>query len=554
MLDTGPAIDRIRRTGAVARIRRRDHTLWPHGESGDLGWLDLPESMPPSCPGLSQLASQVAAEGVTRIVLLGMGGSSLAPLALASALGPQPGFPELTVLDSTVPSWVRRVSRSSDPTSTLYVVSSKSGDTTETDALYRHFRDAVETRVGKQNAGSRFVAVTDPGSPLEDLARRNAFRAVFLDPPGVVGRYSALSYFGLVPAALAGLDASKLLQRAARIRLRCGPQTPLEENPGVTLGAAMAHAALNGRDKLTLLPSPSLAAFGLWVEQLVAESTGKQGKGIVPVSGEPLMDARSYAPDRLFVYLRLDGASNADADEGIAALEAAGHPVLRVRLVDAYDLGAEFFRWEFATALAAALLGVYPFNQPDVELTKRNTRKLLAAHAASATPPSEPTPTGPARVTPANAGVQPPPVIPTKAGIHPRLGELLAHAQPGHYLAIMAYVDSTPAVDEAIAALRQAIAERHGIATTMGYGPRFLHSTGQLHKGGPNSGLFLQLTAAHLHDLPIPGTPHTFGALTDLQAQADLAALQSKGRTAVHLHLGANAPSALYALREEVSA
>ena len=505
----------------------RDHTLWRHGESAALGWLDLPESMPQSYLTLSRLPSEAAAEGVTRVVLIGMGGSSLASLALASAFGPQPGFPELTVLDSTVPAWVRRVSSSLDPANTIYVVSSKSGDTTETDALYRHFRHDVKTRVGRQNAGRRFVAVTDSGSPLEELARRDAFRAVFLDPPGVVGRYSALSYFGLVPAALAGLDVPKLLERGASMRLRCGTQTPLEENPGVILGAAMAHAALNGRDKLTLVTSPSIAAFALWVEQLVAESTGKQGTGIIPVTGEPLMDPRSCGPDRLFGYLRLDGDSNAATDEGIAALEAAGHPVLRLRLADAYDMGAEFFRWEFATALAGATLGVYPFDQPDVELTKRNTRELLGGHAASVTPPQPQSPTG--------------------------LNELLAHAQPGRYLAIMAYIDSTPAVDEAMTALRKAIAERYGIATTMGYGPRFLHSTGQLHKGGLDSGLFLQLTAAHHDDLPIPGKPYTFGALTDLQAIADLTALQSRGRTVARVDLGNDPVPAISALREQVA-
>ncbi len=527
MLDTGPAIDRLRRTDAVARAWRRDHSLWRQGESGALGWLDLPESMPPNCPGLSRLASDAAAEGVSRVVLLGMGGSSLAPLALASAFGPQPGFPGLTVLDSTVPSWVGRVSASSDPSGTLYVVSSKSGTTTETDALYRFFRKAVEARVGKQDAGRRFVAVTDPGSPLEKLARADGFRAVFLDPPGVVGRYSALSYFGLVPAALAGIDASRLLERAANMRRRCGAETPLQENPGALLGAAMAHAALEGRDKLTILASPSMSAFGLWVEQLIAESTGKEGRGVVPVAGEPLMDARSYGADRLFAYLRLDGDSNAAADETAAALEAAGHPVLRLRLADAYDLGAEFFRWELAVALAGALLGVYPFDQPDVELTKRNTRDLLAAHAASGAPPGE----------------QP------TAG----LGDLLAQAQPGRYLAIMAYLDSTPAVDEAVDALRAAVTERRGIATTMGYGPRFLHSTGQLHKGGPGSGLFLQLTADHPRDLPVPGSSYTFGTLTGLQAQADLQALRSRGRIAARLHLGSDVIPALRALRGEVA-
>ncbi len=527
MLDTGPTLDRLRRTGAVARTWRRDHSLWRPGESGALAWLDLPESMLPNCAGLSRIASEVAAEGVGRVVLLGMGGSSLAPLALSAAFGPQPGFPELVVLDSTAPDWVGRVSRSSDPGRTLFVVSSKSGETTETDALYRYFRRSVESHVGEENAGGRFVAVTDPGSPLERLARRDRFRAVFLDPPGVVGRYSALSFFGLVPSALSGLDVYKLLERGAGMRRLCGAEAAPEENPGVLLGAAMGHAAMEGRDKLTLVTSPSIAAFGLWVEQLVAESTGKGGGGIVPVTGEPLMPPGAYGRDRLFVYLRLDGDPNAAADEGVAALEAAGRPVVRIRLADAYDLGSEFFRWEFATALAGTALGIYPFDQPDVELTKQNTRELLAGHAATGLLPQAQAPTS--------------------------LNGLLAQAQPGDYLAIMAYTDSTPAVDAALAALRAAAAESHGIAATVGYGPRLLHSTGQLHKGGPGSGLFLQLTAAHRRDLPVPGKPYTFGALTGLQALADLAALESKGRRVARVDLGSDPVSALSGLRNGIT-
>ena len=414
----------------------------------------------------------------------------------------------------------------------------------------------------REKAGRRFLAFTDPGSPLEELARREGFGEVFLDPPGIVGRFSALSYFGLVPAALSGVDVSQLLERGASMGRRCSAEKLLAGNPAVRLAAAMAHAALEGRDKLTLVTSPSLAAFGLWVEQLVAESTGKEGKGVVPVSGEPLMDARSYGRDRLFVYLRLEADSNTAIDESVVALEAAGHPVLRLRLADPYDLGAEFFLWEFATALAGAVLGVYPFDQPDVELTKSNTRDLLAAHAASGQPPSEHSPTGPPPVILANHAschdteteVQPPSVIPAQAGIHPRLGDLLEHAKPGSYLGIMVYVEPTPAVDESIHALRAAITERHGIPTTMGYGPRFLHSTGQLHKGGPNSGLFLQLTADHREDIPVPGSPYAFAALTDLQAQADLAALRSKGRTVAHLHLGSDIIPALAALRDEIAA
>ena len=541
MLDTGPAIESLRRADAVARIWKHDHTLWGQGESAPLGWLDLPQSTSRDCPGLASLASEVASEGVSDVVLLGMGGSSLAPLALASAFGPQSGFPKLTVLDTTVPSWVSRVSTASDPANTLYVVSSKSGDTTETGALYRHFRHVVEARVGKENAGRRFVAVTDPGSRLEKLARRDAFREVFLDPPGIVGRYSALSYFGLAPAALTGIDAATLLERAACMRRRCGADAPVEQNPGILLGAAMGHAALEGRDKLTLVTSPSLPAFGLWVEQLVAESTGKEGKGIVPVAGEPLMEPQSYGHDRLFVYLRLDGDSNAATDEKVAALEAAGQPVMRLRLADTYDLGAEFFRWEFATSMAAALLEVYPFDQPDVELTKRNTRDLLAVHAASGSTP---------RPQACNSLTS---VVPAEAEIPPRLGELLAQARPGSYLAIMAYLDSTPAVDDSLYALRAAIARRHRITTTMGYGPRFLHSTGQIHKGGPDSGLFLQLTADRYDDLPVPDRPYTFGALTDLQAQADFAALQSKGRTAARVDLGSEVVSALVKLRAELA-
>ena len=514
----------------VPRIWRRDHTVWkpqPDEISDRLGWLDIAAQMREQVSGLKDFAEEVRPAGFRKIVLLGMGGSSLGPLVLSTSLGPAAGFPELEVLDSTVPSAVTRVTESIDPANTFFLVSSKSGGTVEPNMLYKHFRSVVEAAVGTEHAGHSFAAITDEGSSLESLAHEQGFRSVFLNPSDIGGRYSVLSYFGMVPAALMGLDLVAILVRGERMAEACASGVPAADNPGARLGAAMGAMALEGRDKLTLVTSPSIATFGLWVEQLIAESTGKEGRGIVPVAGEPVLGPDTYGDDRLFVYLRLEGDDNAGTDGAVEVIEASGQPIVRLELTDLHDLGAEFFRWEFATAVAGSILGVNPFDQPDVEMAKKQTERALEEYKESGALPK------------------------AESELSPLEG-LLSRAQPGDYLAIMAYLDSAPETEGALQDLRTAAMEQHHIATTVGYGPRFLHSTGQLHKGGPEHGLFLQLTADHPEDVPIRGEPYTFGVLADSQALGDLMSLKALGRPVARVHLGPDVAEGIVQLAGEV--
>jgi glucose-6-phosphate isomerase/transaldolase/glucose-6-phosphate isomerase len=476
---------------------------------------------------MQALAQEVRDAGIRHVVLLGMGGSSLGPEVLRQTFGSAPGYPELIVLDSTVPGWVQSVTDAIDPAHTLFLVSSKSGSTTEPNMFYAYFRGLVEKAAGKDGAGQHFIAVTDAGTSLEKLAIDQGFRRVFANPPEIGGRYSVLSYFGLVPAALIGLDLSKLIDRADRMREETFSNVTVQENPGAWLGAVMGVLAQQGRDKLTLVTSPSIGSFGLWVEQLIAESTGKEGLGIIPVAGEPLTSPNHYGGDRLFVYLRLDGDNNDESDRAVQAIQESGQPLVRLNLMDKYDVGAEFFRWEMATAVAGSILGINPFDQPNVQAAKDMTDSVLGQFERSGElPPME---------------------------ASSSLGDLLSQAGPGDYLVIMAYIRQTPQVDQALDDLRRKVTARHGIATTMGYGPRFLHSTGQLHKGGPGSGLFLQLTGEHAHDLTIPGAPYTFGVLADGQAVGDLRALLASLRRAVRVNLGTNPEAAIRGMAGEVA-
>ena len=511
------ALHDFERRDLAARIWRHDHTVWkpdPAEISDRLGWLNVTDMMSEQVPALESFAGEVRDAGFRHVVLLGMGGSSLGPEVLRQTFGSAKGYPELIVLDSTLPASVRAVGAAIDPRHTLFLASSKSGATVEPLAFYKHFRGLVEQAVGKDPAGQSFVAITDPGTSLEAMARERGFRRVFLNPPDIGGRYSVLSYFGLVPAALTGIDIQALLRRADSMRQRCAAGVPTRENPGLWLGAAMGALAAQGRDKLTLVTSPSIGSFGLWVEQLIAESTGKEGKGIVPVAGEPLVDSSEYGDERLFVYLRLEGDDNAASDGATESVKSSGHPVVRLELRDKHDLGAEFFRWEFATAVAGAILGIQPFDQPDVQAAKDETSRVLQEYQASGRPPR----------------------LETLSSV----GELLSKPSDGDYLAIMAYVRQTPEADRMLADLRGRVLERYRLATTLGYGPRFLHSTGQLHKGGPDSGLFLQVTADRDEDVDIPGEPYTFGVLADAQAMGDLLALQALGRRVARVHMGAD--------------
>ncbi|HRB81972.1 MAG TPA: glucose-6-phosphate isomerase [Nitrospira sp.] len=512
-------LDDLASSHTIERIWTRDHTLWkpsPTEIDNRLGWLTVLDHMQ---DGLAELRSfeQAAREArITDVVLLGMGGSSLGPEVLRCTFGSAKGSPKLWVLDSTVPGWVRQVTKAIQPARTLFLVASKSGGTIEVMSLFAHFWELVRRTKGNRG-GAQFVAITDPGTGLEQLARERGFWRTFTNQPDIGGRYSVLSYFGLVPAALLGLDVSKLLSRALAMREACRHTIHPKDNPGAALGGMMAAMARAGRDKVTLLTSPALNSFGLWVEQLLAESTGKEGTGIVPVAGEPLASPTAYGADRLFVTLRLKGDRNAALDRSIITLQRAGHPVFRLNLADRYDLGGEFFRWEFATAVAGHALGIHPFDQPNVQESKDNTGRVLKEVETQGRFPSLP------MLTPRQA-----------------LTQLLEQATPNRYLAILAYTTPSPQLDASIRALRKAVMLRHHIATTAGYGPRYLHSTGQLHKGGPNSGLFLELVDSMKPDLPVPEKFYSFGTLAQAQAVGDLQSLQTHQRPAVRIALGPN--------------
>ncbi|MCI0440757.1 MAG: bifunctional transaldolase/phosoglucose isomerase, partial [Chloroflexi bacterium] len=516
--DVDAALDDLQQRDIIARIWRKNHTVWkpePTEITDRLGWLTVTDAMRGQLAALESFAAEIKDEGYRHVVLLGMGGSSLGPEVLRATFGSADGYPELIVLDSTVPAWAQSVTDAIDPAKTMFLVSSKSGTTIEPNTFYRHFRALVDKAVGKEQAGRSFAAVTDPGTKLEQTAREQGFRRVFQNPEDLGGRYSVLSYFGLVPAALIGVDIALLVERADAMRAQCVPEAAARDNPGAWLGAVMGALANLGRDKLTLAASPSVERFGLWVEQLIAESTGKDGKGIVPVAGEPVLGPDAYGDDRLFVYLRVEADDNSRMDAAMERLESAGHPVVRLGLPDKYDLGAEFYRWQMATAVAGAIIGVNPFDQPDVDAAKDLARRAIDDFQKTGRLPDTDAPAS--------------------------LSGLLSQARAGDYLAIMAYIEETPETDSALNELRRKVMERHRIATTLGYGPRFLHSTGQLHKGGANNGLFLQIVAARVKDIPIPGESYTLGVLADSQAIGDLQALRSRGRRVARVQLRAAA-------------
>ena len=517
------------REDLVGRIWRQDHTVWKPDSTeivDRLGWLTVTETMRRQTAELIRFADEVRRARFSHVVLLGMGGSSLGPEVLQQTFGNASGFPGLIVLDSTVPNRVLEVRDAIDPEKTLFLFSSKSGSTIEPNACYAYFRDLVAEAVDSEKAGSHFAAITDAGTSLEALAAAHGFRRVFLNPADIGGRYSVLSYFGLVPAALIGVDIDTLLVRADRMRDCCLNSMPAARSPGARLGAAMGLLAQQGWDKATLATSPSISSFGLWAEQLLAESTGKEGTGIVPIAGEPLGLPEDYGNDRLFIYLRLEGDVNEEIDLAMRALHAAGHPIVRIDLHDKYDIGAEFFRWEFATAVAGHILKVNPFDQPDVQSAKDMTDAVLDGFQR----------TGSLR----------------QIGGYGSLQGLLAQAKPGDYLGVLVYAAQTPGVDKALETLRREGMQRYGIATTVGYGPRYLHSTGQLHKGGPISGLFLQLTADHSREVDVPGRGFGFGLLADAQAVGDIQALRSAGRRVVRAHLGDSAEDGINRLTDEL--
>jgi glucose-6-phosphate isomerase/transaldolase/glucose-6-phosphate isomerase len=527
-----PTLDRLREERVVERLWAKDHRLWkedPAEITDRLGWLTVHNDMRQHLRNLERCVAGVRNARITDVVLLGMGGSSLGPEVLRASFGRQGQSPRLWVLDSTVPGWVRQVTAAIDPARTLFLVASKSGGTIEVMSLLSHFWSLV-TKTGKANVGEQFVAITDPGTSLEAMAKDREFRQTFLNPPDIGGRYSVLSLFGLVPAALMGLEAGMLLDRGAAMAGRCQAQAPIEDNPGIYLGAAMGALAQEGRDKVTLIASPTLSTFGLWVEQLLAESTGKEGTGLIPVAQEPVLTPAAYGTDRFFVYMRLKGDNTAPLDRRVEAIARAGHPVLCFELRDRYDLGAEFFRWEFATAVAGHVLGIHPFDQPNVQESKDNTSRVLAAFQSSGR-------------------------LPDQDSRHPRQAarDLREWITAGCYIAILAYATPSSKLERALGRFRKTLVSRYHVTTTCGYGPRYLHSTGQLHKGGPNTGVFLELVDRMKPDLPIPGQPFGFGTLAQAQAAGDLASLRAHHRRAVRILLGNDPAATIEALTGAVA-
>jgi len=550
------ALAELAQRSAVKKVWNRDGTLWTAQPSvareieNRLGWLSLPQTMRAEVPGLENLARDLKSHGLKRAVLLGMGGSSLGPEVLREVFGVAPGSLDLVVLDATDPAQIMRVEQAEDLEKTVFLASSKSGTTAETRALLEYFQARLKERVGDRWP-RHVIAISDPGTELLELARRDGFAAGLSAVPDVGGRYSVLTTFGLAPAALIGMDCDRLLARAQSMAERCGARVAEGINSACRLGAAMAALARAGRDKLTLITSPRLSSFGWWAEQLIAESTGKNGVGIVPVEGEPFLAPVSYGRDRLFVYVRLRSDDNAASDDQIRQLIALGQPAVIVQLDDLYDLGGEFFRWEFGTAIAGAVLGINPFDQPDVEAAKDAARDAIAAYERTGVVAHQEPVLATKELALYGRSV---PSVPEGADMASLVRGFLSLAQPDDYVALMAYVDRTEGHAEALQQLRCLLSERLGLATTLGFGPRYLHSTGQLHKGGRNNGLFIQITQRDARDLPIPGRAYTFGVLKAAQAAGDMAALEQRGRRVIRLHMGPDVPAGLALIYELVDA
>ena len=522
------------------RLWAKDPSLWKNDPavrekiSNRLGWLNLTETLPGLIPPLQSFAGDIKTAGFQDVFLLGMGGSSLCPEVLKRTFSPAPGRPRLSVLDTTDPEAIRNAESACDLTRTLFILASKSGSTIEMRSLYRYFSEKVRAISGEA-FGKQFIAITDPGSPLEKIATENGFRKIFSTPADVGGRYSALTAFGLVPAALLGLDLGAFLKNAEAMRVSCAAAVPCASNPGVLLGAIMACLAQAGRDKLTFVSSASLSHFGIWAEQLIAESTGKEGKGIVPVDREMPGDAGRYGGDRLFIYLRLETDDCAARDEKITALQKAGQPVVRIELSHPNGLAGEFLRWEIATAVAGVVLAVNPFDEPNVSESKENTAAVLAQFEKTGTltlPPAKAFGNGISLS--GNLKSE------TAQSLEETLQSFLAGAQANSYVAIMAYLAPSEKHDALLQQFRIKIRNKYRVATTVGYGPRFLHSTGQLHKGGKRNGLFIQITVEEKKDLGIPGAPYSFGILKRAQALGDFHSLVRRRLPVLEIRLGKN--------------
>jgi len=539
----------------VARLWKGDTSLWSGADENKwLGWLRITEEQIAALPQLNALRDDAA--GFKHALLLGMGGSSLCPEVLKITFGKQPGRPEMHVNDSTDPAQIRAIEQQIDIASTLFIVASKSGSTLEPNIFKQYFFDRAQQVVGKEKAGQHFIAITDPGSKMQQVAENDRFRRIFAGLPSIGGRYSALSNFGMVPAAVMGLDVARLLERTLMMVKACAAGVPADQNPGVMLGIVLGTLAIDGHDKVTIIPSPGIADLGAWLEQLLAESTGKQGKGLIPVDRERLGAAQVYGSDRLFVYLRLKNASDTTQDSQVEALRSAGHPVVRIDVDDIYDIGQEFFRWEIATATAGAIIGINAFNQPDVEASKIVTRELTTEYEKNGRLPEE-------KPLLEEGGIKlftderNAAALRTRAGAPFTLaGFMRAHLgqlSPGDYFALLGYIQMNAEHEEALQAIRHVVRDKRRVATVLGFGPRFLHSTGQAYKGGPNSGVFLQITCDDANDLPVPGQKYTFGVVKAAQARGDFSVLADRKRRALRIHLPADLKSGLAKLAAMVN-
>ena len=528
--------------GKMQRFWQRDATLWTGDDEAKwLGWLDITEEQIAHPVELRNLAKEVWSAGFKDVLLLGMGGSSLGPEVLRLTFGKIAGYPDVHVLDSTDPAQVKAFENKIDIARTLFIVSSKSGSTLEPNIFKQYFFERVKQAVGGDKAGSHFIAITDPGSKMQQVAEGDRFRHIFFGRASIGGRYSALSHFGMVPAAVMGVDIKKFLDRAQEMVRACGPSVPVEENPGAVLGIILGTAARNGRDKLTIISSPDISDLGAWLEQLVAESTGKLGKGIIPVDREELAAPEAYGNDRVFAYIHTKHATDVRQDAKVAALEEAGHAVLRIAMADVYDLGAEFFRWEIATAVAGCILGINAFNQPDVEASKIATRNLTSEYEKTGSLPAEKSVVeddGIRLFTDEKNAAD----LARAAGSDKSLaGYLKAHlgrVGAGDYFAVLGFIQMNAEHERKLQAIRHAVRDRKHVATCLGFGPRFLHSTGQAYKGGPNSGVFLQVTCDDILELPVPQQKYSFAAVKAAQARGDFQVLAERGRRALRVHLG----------------
>jgi transaldolase / glucose-6-phosphate isomerase len=525
----------------MQRLWQRDASLWTGSDEASwLGWLDIIEEQIAHPIQLRGLAKEVWSAGFKDVLLLGMGGSSLCPEVLRVTFGRIAGYPDLHVLDSTDPAQVKAFENKIDIARTLFIVSSKSGSTLEPNIFKQYFFERTEQVVGADKAGSHFIAITDPGSKMQQVAEEDRFRLIFFGRPSIGGRYSALSNFGMIPAAAMGVDTKKFLDRTQEMVRACGPSAPIEENLGAMLGIILGAAARSGRDKVTIITSPDISDLGAWLEQLLAESTGKVGKGIIPVDREELAAPEVYGHDRVFAYIHTEHGTDLKQDAKLTALENAGHAVLRISMADIYDLGAEFFRWEIATAVAGSIIGINAFNQPDVEASKIATRELTSAYEKTGSLPAETPVVEDGDIKLFTDQKNAAELARAAGGDKSLSGYLKAHLDrigTGDYFAVLGFIQMNAEHQKILQAMRHAVRDKKHVASCLGFGPRFLHSTGQAYKGGPNSGVFLQVTCDDTLELPVPEQKYTFGVVKAAQARGDFQVLADRGRRALRVHL-----------------